>query len=191
MTRHLLRSVAIFSLFATPIAAQSPAVIISAGAAGNAAKGTVPVVPVPTQPQRQMQMPPPEAMIIMIRSSLVALTHANQTNNYTVLNALGSQNFKTANSPARLGEIFAPFRTNKIDLAPVVFVTPQLARQPSFQNGRLRLVGFFPTQPMRVEYDLSFEPEGGIWRLFAISVNLTQMAGQPTQARQTPAPGQR
>jgi hypothetical protein len=128
----------------------------------------------------QIQMPPPEAMIIMIRSSLVALSQANVTNNYQVLNALGSENFRAANPPARLAQIFAPFRSNNIDLTPVVFVTPQLSQQPQIKDGKLRMVGIFPTQPMQVAYDLQFEPSGGTWKLFGISVNLNP-AAQPSQ----------
>jgi hypothetical protein len=138
----------------------------------------------------QIQMPPPEAMIIMIRSSLVALSQANVTNNYQVLNALGSENFRASNSPARLAQIFAPFRTNNIDLAPVVFVTPQLSQQPQIKDGKLRMIGFFPTQPMRVDYDLQFEPSGGTWKLLGISVNLNaatpQAQGQPQPQTKQP-----
>ncbi len=143
------------------------------------------------QPQpQQIQMPPPEAMIVMIRSSLVALSQANVTNNYGVLNALGSDNFRKANSPQRLGEIFTSFRTNKIDLSPVVYVTPQLNQQPKIENGKLRMIGYFPTQPMRVDYDLTYEPSGGVWKLYGISVNLNaaqQTSAQPVQF----VPGQR
>ncbi len=129
----------------------------------------------------QIQMPPPEAMIIMIRSSLVALSQANVTNNYQVLNALGSNNFRQANPPARLAQLFASFRSNNIDLAPVVFVTPQLSQQPKIENGKLRLIGFFPTQPMRVDYDLEFEPADGIWKLYGLSVNLNAATQNPGQ----------
>ncbi len=134
----------------------------------------------PAQPASapQLQLPPPEAMIIMIRSTLVALSHANFTNNYTVLNGLGSRNFQQANPPARLGQMFTNFRTNRIDLNPVVYLTPQLSRQPAIENGRLHMVGFFPSAPMRVNFDLQFEPEAGLWRLFGVSVNLTPVQGQ-------------
>lgn len=136
---------------------------------------------VPAQPQ----VPTPEAMIVLIRSSIVALSHANLTNNYSVLNALGSPSFKQANTPQRLQQLFAPFRANNIDMNPVVFVTPQLKYQPAVQEGRLRLVGFFPTAPMQVNYDLQFEPSGGVWRLFAIAVDLSTNAPvtQPVQQR--------
>lgn len=141
--------------------------------------------PAPAQPQGQIQLPSPEAMIIMIRASLVALSQANVTNNYSVLSQLGSNDFRAANTPDRLSQLFASFRSNNIDLAPVVFVTPQLTQQPRIDNGKLRMVGNFPTQPMRVDFDLQFEPSGGIWKLYGISVNLT-----PAQqvAQSTPQP---
>ena len=133
-------------------------------------------------PQAQIQMPRPETLIIMIRSSLVALSQANITNNYSVLNQLGSGNFRKANPPTRLAQLFNSFRTNKIDLAPVVFVTPQLSKQPEIVNGKLHLVGNFPTQPMRVDFNLQFEPSDGIWKLFGLSVDLNRV--QPRQAAQ-------
>lgn len=127
-------------------------------------------------PQQRLALPPPEAMIILIRSSLVALSQANQTGNYTVLNQLGSANFRRNNTPDRLAQIFAPFRSNNIDLSVVVFVTPQLTEAPRFENGRLRLIGYFPTQPMRVAFDLMFEPDNGQWKLFGLGVDLEQVA---------------
>ena len=121
-------------------------------------------------------------MIIMIRASLVALSQANTTNNYSVLHDLGSPNFQSGNSVQRLQQIFAPFRTSSIDLAPVVYVTPQMSAAPTITNGRLRMVGFFPTQPMRVTYDLLFEPSGGLWKLFGISVNLVPASANAVAA---------
>jgi hypothetical protein len=64
----------------------------------------------------QESKPPPGAptsaqidrngVIILIRSTLLALDHANKTGNYTVLRDLGSPGFQT-NTDARLAEIFA------------------------------------------------------------------------------------
>ncbi|MEE9433841.1 MAG: hypothetical protein V3V15_06350 [Sphingorhabdus sp.] len=137
----------------------------------------------------QIQMPPPQALIVMIRSSVVALGHANTTNNYSVLKDLGSANFRKNNSPQRLSQLFAPFRSNKIDLAPVVFLTPQLTQQPRIENGRLKLVGYFPSRPMQVNFDLMFEPSDGVWKLFGLSVNLNRVQPRPA-AQQQFVPGQ-
>jgi hypothetical protein len=139
------------------------------------------------KPVAQPQLPPPEAMIILIRSSLVALSQANLTNNYTVLNNLGSQGFRAANSPIQLAQRFSAFRDNRIDMNPVVFLTPQLTQQPSIVNGKMRLVGFFPSSPMQVNYDLTFEPDQGTWKLFGIGVNLAQTQASAPASR-PPAP---
>ncbi len=186
---------AAFVLAISPLAAlaadNSPNAQKSAQLAmADTAKRTASPAPIPTQPpaNAQIQLPPPEAMIIMIRSSLVALSQANVTNNYSVLSALGSDSFRQANSPARLSQLFAPFRTNNIDLAPVVFVTPQLSQQPKIENGRLRLVGYFPTQPMQVLYDVQYEPSNGIWKIYGLSVNLNA-AQQAQQQNFTPGQG--
>jgi hypothetical protein len=124
-------------------------------------------------------VPGPEALVIMIRSSLVAFSQANLTNNYAVLSALASPSFRAQNSPQRLSQLFEPFRKNNIDLAPVTYVAPLLSTAPRVENGKLRLIGYFPTQPMRVDYDLTFEPVSGKWQLFGLSVNLKQTATDP------------
>jgi hypothetical protein len=119
-----------------------------------------------------VQVPPPETQLIMIRTTLMALTQANSTNNYTVLSGLGSPTFRTSNPPTRLAQVFASFRTNKIDLAPLALVMPQSTQAPRIENGRLRMIGFFPTAPLRVIYDLMYEPVAGQWQLFGLAVNL-------------------
>jgi hypothetical protein len=140
------------------------------GAVRTAAKPALQPVALPA---RQLQLPPPEAMIILIRSSIVALSQANVTNNYAVLNALGSQTFRANNPPAQLANVFQSFRANQIDLTPVVYINPQLTVQPTLDGGKMRLVGNFPSQPMQVNFDLTFEPDGGVWKLFGLGVNLS------------------
>jgi hypothetical protein len=127
----------------------------------------------PTSPaMTAVQVPPPESQLIMIRTTLMALSQANSTNNYTVLNGIGSPTFRNSNPPQRLAQIFEPFRTNKIDLSPLALVVPQSTQAPRIENGRLRMNGFFPTAPMRVIYDLMYEPVAGQWQLFGLAVNL-------------------
>lgn len=142
-----------------------------------------PNVPGPQAPT-QLQLPAQEALVIMIRSSIVALSQANVTNNYTVLNALGSRNFRAANSPARLANVFQSYRANRIDLSPVVFLNPQLIAQPTISNGKLRLIGIFPSKPLQVNFDLTFEPEDGVWKILGLSVNLSQAPAPKTPPNQ-------
>lgn len=121
-------------------------------------------------------VPTPVAQVILIRDALTAFNHANMTGNYSVLRALGSPNFRSANSVERLTQLFAPFRTNSVNLSPTLYLNPALSRQPVIENGRLRLVGSFPSQPMAVNFDLVFEPFEQQWKLFGVAVSLAPAA---------------
>ncbi len=127
-------------------------------------------------------------VLILVRSSLLALDHANKTGVYTVLRDLGSPQFQT-NTAARLSDIFAGQRRDKLDLSAVAAVDPQLSTPPQIDpNGMLRLVGFFPAGQQQLNFDLSFAPVNGQWRLFGISAGLgpSPAAAQLPQNRQAP-----
>jgi hypothetical protein len=52
------------------------------------------------------QVPDTNQLVILIRSTLLAVNHANLTGNYTVLRELGTPGFQQSNTAARLGDIF-------------------------------------------------------------------------------------
>jgi hypothetical protein len=128
-------------------------------------------------------------VLILIRSSLLALDQANKTGNYTVLRDLGAPGFQT-NSAARLGEIFAKQRADNLDLSGVAVIDPQLSLLPQIEaNGLMHMAGLFPSVPTQVNFDLSFAPVNGQWRLFGISVSLGQSApAAPIPPEQKPPP---
>jgi hypothetical protein len=115
-------------------------------------------------------------VLMLVRSSLLALDQANKTGNYTVLRDLGAPGFQT-NTAARLAEIFAAQRRDNVDLSGVAVIDPQLNVLPQIEaNGMMRMAGFFPSVPTQVNFDLIFAPVNGQWRLFGISVNLGSSA---------------
>ena len=127
-------------------------------------------------------------VLILIRSTLLALDQANKTGNYTVLRDLGSAAFQV-NTAAQLGEIFAAERRDKLDLSGVAALDPQLTLLPQIEsNGMLRMIGFFPSVPAQVRFDLAYAPVNGQWRLFGISVGLGQSSPAAPQPQAAPAP---
>ena len=141
------------------------------------------------QPNAQPTVPQPELLAALIRSTLTALNHANVTGNYTVLRELGSPSFQATNSAAKLGTAFAAIRDQKLDLMFVAIATPQLAQPPNIDaKGVLRLIGFYPTRPLQVNFDLSFQSVNGIWRHSDIG-----LAARPADAAEAapPAPAQK
>jgi hypothetical protein len=133
----------------------------------------------PAETVRPSSLPDEARLIILIRTTIIALNQANRTNNYSVLHDLGSPNFQAANSPDRLRELFSALRERDLDLGPIMVISPRLFQEPRIDDrGRLRLTGFFPSQPEQVNFDLAFEMVEGEWRLFGIGVN-TSRVDQP------------
>jgi len=128
-------------------------------------------------------------VLILIRSSLLALDQANKTGNYTVLRDLGAPAFQV-NTAARLAEIFAKQRSDNLDLSGVAAIDPQLSLLPQIEaNGLMHMAGLFPSVPQQVNFELAFAPVNGQWRLFGISVTVGQAApAAPDPPTQKPPP---
>jgi len=168
------------SFVAAPALAQTPK---------SLARGPKPAA---QAPKSAAQAPKPaqidkNGVLILIRSSLLALDQANKTGNYTVLRDLGAPGFQT-NTAARLAEIFAEQRRTNLDLSGVAALDPQLTLLPQIEsNGLMRMSGYFPSVPTQIRFELLYAPVQGQWRLFGISVQLGSSApaapggaGQPS-----------
>jgi len=159
---------AVFRVAGWPPRRAAAVLLVAALAATGVAPGraeTAPAAPKPANIDRN-------GVLILIRSSLLALDQANKTGNYTVLRDIGAPGFQV-NSAAKLGEIFAKLRNDTIDLAGVAVIEPQLSLLPQIEaDGRMHMTGFFPSVPNQVNFDLAYVPVSGQWRLFAISVGL-------------------
>lgn len=126
-------------------------------------------------------------VLILIRSTLLALDDANKTGNYTVLRDMGAPRFQ-ANTAARLGEIFLPQRRDGLDLSAVAVLEPQLSVLPQTDgNGVMHIAGFFPSAPAQVNFDLSYAPIGGKWRIFSLSVQIGSASPAAPEAAPAPA----
>jgi hypothetical protein len=130
-------------------------------------------------------------VLILIRSTLLALDQANKTGNYTVLRDLGAPAFQT-NTAARLAEIFAKLRNDDLDLSGVAVIDPQLSLLPQIEaNGQMHMTGFFPSVPTQVNFDLLFAPVAGQWKLFGMSVLIGHTAPVPPEAEAPPVAAER
>ena len=194
MTRALVASlcIALAVLACGPGRAEQPS---SPKGAAPASKEAPPQASPPSQPAATsptLAVPPPEVLLVLIRTTLIALNQAVYTGNFTVLRDLGSPAFQAANSPAQLGVIFASLRNRNIDLSPVVAVTPEVSEPPQItQDQMLRLVGYFPTKPLQVQFQLLFQPVNGQWRLFGMAVDAVAappapQAGPQASTAETP-----
>jgi len=149
------------------------AIVVAAVPPGSGQETTpAPASPSPAAPASGND----RGVLILIRSSLLALAHANATGNYTVLRDLATPSFQAVNTAARLSEIFSNLRAQRLDLAQLAVLEPQLTIPPQRDaRGMLRIEGTYPTTPL-LTFSLVFEPVDGQWRLFGISLNTGQPA---------------
>ena len=146
----------------------------------------------PAAAEQKQEAPKPanidrNGVLILIRSTLLAVDQANKTGNYTVLRDISAPAFAAINSAARLGEIFAKLRNDKLDLSGVAAIDPQLSLLPQIEaNGMMHMAGFFPSVPAQVNFELLYAPVEGQWRLFGISVAVGQSAPVAPPTPETP-----
>ena len=118
-------------------------------------------------------------LVVLTKTAIIAVNQANQTGNYSVVRELAAPAFRDKNSAKDLEKIFTKLRDSGLDLSPIVIYNPKFSNSPQITSkGFLRLKGHFPTQPLQVHFDLLFQPVGGEWRLYGISL-------QPAEQRST------
>jgi hypothetical protein len=130
----------------------------------------------------QAVMPDAEKIVLLLRTTLVTLNDAMQTGNFTVLRDVGAPSFSEANSAARLSQSFSDLASKGIALSAVTVIAPQLTEPPGLdqQKGMLHLKGYFPGNPVQINFEVLYQSVDGRWRLFGLSVQ----PGTPTPAPQ-------
>ena len=147
--------------------------------------------PIPADLGPRLPMPSDAVIWMLIESAVIALHQANITGNYSVLHDMGAPAFQNANSPEKLAQIYGPLRARKLDLSPILLFQPKLFQKPEMNaEGMIRVTGFFPTKPERINFDLIFQPVNGRWHLFGIAVEPTPAplptAEQPSVTTEKP-----
>ena len=122
---------------------------------------------------------------VLIKSTLTALNHSNITGNYTVLRELGSPVFKENYTAADLATSFATLRSQKVDLSPVLLMTPQLLKPPfQDQEGRLHLQGSCSLlNQQRVDFHLVYQTVASGWLIEHISIGVNADIRQAANVR--------
>lgn len=173
-------------------AKRAPATTAGA-AASDSSKATAQAAPPAAAPAMaaapaQVTVPPPEVLLMLVRTTLIALNQANFTGNYAVLHGLGTPGLRSKTTPDKFGEAFKALRDSRVDLSPVLVLTPQLSEPPVMApEGVMTLKGFFPTRPLQVNFAMAFQPVEGRWLIDGLSV-ATVPVDQVATVPAAPAP---
>lgn len=123
-------------------------------------------------------VPRDDLLEVMVKGAIISLNDANLVGNYAVLNARLHPEFGAQVPADRLAGIFAPFRTNRIDMAPALVHRPVYTEAPSLDsNGFLVAKGKMETRPWITTFDLAWRRHGDQWLLWKLNV----FVGPPTQ----------
>lgn len=119
----------------------------------------------------------------LIWSTILAVDHANRSGNYSVLRDMSAQGFQINNDAARLAQIFAGLREQRIDLANVLLVPPTYYEPPrQVQPDVFEVKGLFQIRPIAIQFDLFYQWEQGRWKLFGIDIQpLSMVEAMPVQ----------
>ena len=162
--------------------------------ASYAALAEKPAKPATQAPQAKQELKMETVQLAaLIKSTIMALQHANQTGNYSVLRDLGTPVFRERFDLAQLTAIFSNLRSRSVNLSPVLFLAPNLTKQPELTEGnQLRIVGDFPTQPLKIQYEMLFLQIDGVWRIDGLAIDAVPQqstaAAPAASAPPSPAP---
>jgi hypothetical protein len=123
--------------------------------------------------QAQNKVPSERTLEVLVKTSLLSFNDANVTGNYTVLHDKLSKPFRQEYLPEKLKEAFKEFREKNIDIELIAALKPTYEPPTSIDSeGKLVVKGYFPTEPIRVNFNLAFIPSDGEWKLIRLNVKL-------------------
>ena len=123
-------------------------------------------------PAGPVSVPSAEAIVMMVRGALAGVSQANFTENYSVLHGMTTPTLQARVSAAQFGAAFASLRKQKLDLSPILVLLPQFTVAPAVTpQGVLKLVGFFPSRPLQINFDIDYRPMDGFWMIDSLSVS--------------------
>jgi hypothetical protein len=113
-------------------------------------------------------------VVVLVRTTLVAVHQANVTGNYTVLHEIGAPDFVAKNSAADLSATFGSLRALRLDLSRAVILDPQITRAELTADKKLYIVGALALQPVPITFEMLFQAVEGISRLYGLSITPVQ-----------------
>jgi hypothetical protein len=123
--------------------------------------------------QAQNKVPSERALEALAKTTLLSFNDANVTGNYSVFHAKLSKPFRDQFPVERLQRTFRDFNKKHIDFDIIAALKPAYDPPPRVDdNGKLLVKGHFPTEPLRLYFDLEFIPSDGEWKLISINVKV-------------------
>ncbi len=145
--------------------------------------------PLPNNSGTSRRLPSDDMQVRLIKNALITLNNANVTGNYSVLRDLCSPALREEKKASDFAMAFRKARDRNRDMSLVMGLKPIPSRPPTLSpDGRMRLAGFFPTQPLVLHYELVLlNSDRGDWWIDGIVVRTQPANLQASPAEPPPA----
>ena len=121
------------------------------------------------------QLPTDEKSKALILDSLLDFNKAIQDKSFDGFHTKISRAWQEQITADKLKEVFQQFIDKKLDISSIKTVDPILSEPPEINSdGLLVLKGYYPTHPLKVNFQLKYIYEHPAWKLFGIKVNVNE-----------------
>lgn len=111
----------------------------------------------------------------LVTQSLLDFNSGVEAKDFTDFYGTISKTWQGQTSAEKLAEVFKSFVENQIDISPIQDVSPEFSEPVAIDNnGVMHIRGSYPTQPLRVVFELNYVYERSNWKLLGVSLNLQQ-----------------
>jgi hypothetical protein len=118
------------------------------------------------------QLPTDEKSKALILDSLLDFNKAIQDQSFDGFHKKISRAWQEQITSDKLKEVFQQFIDKKLDISSIKDVDPVLSEAPQINSdGILVLKGYYPTHPLKVNFELKYIYEHPAWKLFGINVS--------------------
>lgn len=123
--------------------------------------------------ERERVTPTPIEAVTLVRDATMLFAQGVVARDFSALRDAAAPEFRAQFSVADLDAQFKPFIDAGIDLRPLEATPPNLGAEPSVDDsGVLRLVGYFPAEGGKVDFDYKLVYRYTGWRLISLQVNV-------------------
>ncbi|AEA34611.1 DUF4878 domain-containing protein [Hippea maritima] len=108
----------------------------------------------------------------LVHKTMVDLVYAIQHNDYSGFYSTTSTQFQSSVNIDKLKNAFYKFSSVNINWNDITNMKPIITKKEIQENGILKLIGYYPTQPRRLGFDFEYVKNNGKYKIIGVFLRL-------------------
>ncbi len=126
----------------------------------------------PNPPTMQNLKPKTTNFIKLVKETMQKLGSAIASGYYSDFYNYTAPQLRSSVPIEKLAKAFSPFKSAPIDWKNVGNLSPVIQKKEKEQNGVVKLIGYFPSEPRKVGFDFEYYKNGDKWQLVGVYLRL-------------------